>query len=56
MEKYICSICGLHYEGKEMAEKCFQWCSHHESCNLGIAENSVEAVENRKKSNKNQKN
>ncbi|MGC9037808.1 MAG: hypothetical protein ACP5GD_02975 [Candidatus Micrarchaeia archaeon] len=48
---YFCEVCGLHYTSKELAEKCQQWCSHHNSCNLEIARQSVEATKARERLN-----
>ena len=45
---YQCSICGLHYSTKELGEKCHAWCSTHNSCNLEIARQSIEATESRR--------
>ncbi len=47
--QYQCSICKLHYASKELAEACHRWCSKHDSCNLGITKNSLEAKERRGK-------
>ncbi|MGC8710425.1 MAG: hypothetical protein ACP5RF_02350 [Candidatus Micrarchaeia archaeon] len=44
---YFCEICRLHYTDKALAEKCQEWCSKHNSCNLAIASQSVEAVRGR---------
>ena len=44
-DKYSCKTCGLHYESKELANKCYAWCSNNPSCNLGITKYSVEAKE-----------
>ena len=41
--EFFCSICGLHYLSKELADKCHDWCSNHNSCNLSIARQSLEA-------------
>jgi len=45
---YFCEICKLNYTTKELAEKCQAWCSTHESCNLSIASQSIEAENSRK--------
>ena len=47
---YQCSICKLHYTDEKLADECHAWCSTHQSCNFAIAEQSVEAVNNKKKS------
>lgn len=39
---YKCDFCGLHYENKELASDCFEWCTAHGSCNLEITKNSIE--------------
>ncbi|MCL4392147.1 hypothetical protein M1413_02325 [Patescibacteria group bacterium] len=39
---YQCPECGLHYKEKEWAEKCEEWCSEHQSCNLDIIQYAVE--------------
>jgi len=46
---YFCEVCKLHYTSKELAEKCQAWCSTHNSCNLSIASQSVEAISYRKR-------
>jgi len=46
---YFCSVCGLHYLTKELAEECEGWCSTHNSCNLLIARNSIEARKSEKR-------
>ncbi|MGC8628594.1 MAG: hypothetical protein ACP5T4_00045 [Candidatus Micrarchaeia archaeon] len=46
--RYFCEVCGLHYATKELAEKCQAWCSAHNSCNLAIASQSIEAQESRR--------
>lgn len=40
---FRCSICGLHYEKKTLADECYAWCSTHRSCNLNTARQSLEA-------------
>lgn len=36
-EKYYeCGVCKMDYAEREFAEKCDQWCSTHQSCNLEI--------------------
>jgi len=47
-QTFFCEICGLHYATKELAEKCQEWCSKHNSCNLAIAMQSIEAAKSRK--------
>lgn len=41
-ELYVCIECGLHYEFKEMMEKCRAWCTQYKSCNLEITTHSIE--------------
>ena len=38
-----CSVCKLHYRNKKWADRCYIWCSAHDSCNLDITKNSLEA-------------
>lgn len=45
---FQCQICKLHYAEKALADKCYEWCSNHESCNLEVASRSVEAAKSRK--------
>ena len=45
--KYQCSVCGLHYKNKKDADKCYVWCSMHNSCNLEITKNSLEVKKNK---------
>lgn len=40
---FQCRICGLHYTEKALADRCQEWCSKHDSCNLEIARHSIEA-------------
>lgn len=51
-EKYQCKICKLHYLNKAIADKCYLWCSTHDSCNLEIATQSLEALEYNKRGKK----
>jgi hypothetical protein len=46
--RYQCDICKLHYEYKIDVEKCHEWCSVHNSCNLEVASKSHEASINRR--------
>ncbi len=46
---YQCSICKLHYRSKGLADECHEWCSAHDSCNLKVASQSVEATARRGK-------
>lgn len=45
--EYKCSICGLHYKERELEEECYKWCSGHDSCNLKVASQSIEATKSR---------
>lgn len=38
---YVCEECGYSYEQKEWAEKCQQWCSSKQSCNLEITQHGT---------------
>ena len=40
--EYQCSVCELHYKSKKDAERCYNWCSAHDSCNLKITKYSLE--------------
>ena len=40
---YECSICDLHFESKELATNCVEWCKNNDTCNLEIARQSIEA-------------
>jgi len=43
MTKYFkCSISKLSYEDKTLADKCYNWCKKHKSCNLQITIHSLE--------------
>jgi hypothetical protein len=53
INEFACRICGLHYKDKELSEKCYAWCSTHDSCNLEIAMQSVEAIRSRNQKNAN---
>lgn len=46
--EYKCSICGLHYKSRKLAAECYKWCSGHDSCNLEVANQSLEAQKSRK--------
>lgn len=39
---YECMECGLHYAYEETAGKCEAWCIKTNSCNIEIAQQSVE--------------
>lgn len=40
--KYFeCEICKMDYKEKELAEKCQNWCSSHDSCNSEVIKLSV---------------
>jgi len=55
MKKYKCENCGLHYDNKEMAKKCYDWCKKNGTCNIDITKNSIE-VKGGKKNEKNKNN
>jgi hypothetical protein len=42
---FICIECGLHYRVRETAEKCEAWCRETRSCNVEIAQQSVEYID-----------
>ncbi|MDE1833236.1 MAG: hypothetical protein KGH58_02345 [Candidatus Micrarchaeota archaeon] len=44
MAVYSCAVCKLHYESREMAERCYRWCSEHNACNLEITMHSIERM------------
>ena len=37
---YVYEECGFGYEEKEWVDKCQQWCSQNQSCNLEITAHS----------------
>jgi len=39
---YQCEVCGFHYEQKEMAQKCEEWCGKRYSCNIEIIKYAIE--------------
>jgi hypothetical protein len=39
----MCTECGLHYESKEIMQKCQAWCVQFKSCSLEITKHSVES-------------
>ncbi|MBI2459748.1 MAG: hypothetical protein HYV53_04335 [Parcubacteria group bacterium] len=38
---YQCQECGLKYQEKEIAEKCYNWCKKYQSCNLDIIKHAI---------------
>jgi hypothetical protein len=38
---YPCPECKMRYVEYEIAEKCFNWCREHKSCNLEIVDYSI---------------
>ncbi|WP_171970476.1 hypothetical protein [Cuniculiplasma divulgatum] len=42
-DTFKCEICGLHYNDKIDAQKCQEWCSKHNSCDLEVTARSIEA-------------
>lgn len=39
---YICKLCKMAYNSKELAQKCEDWCRKYKSCNLEIIKHAVE--------------
>ncbi|MFB6241537.1 MAG: hypothetical protein ABEJ36_01900 [Candidatus Nanosalina sp.] len=39
---FKCEVCGMHYGGKEMAEKCEEFCRENGSCSSEITSKSLE--------------
>jgi len=39
---YKCEDCGLHYEDKETADACYDFCTKNHACNVEITKNSIE--------------
>ncbi len=46
-EYYQCPICKLHFTEENIKQQCEAWCSTHDSCNLQVASQSVEAQQAR---------
>ncbi len=44
---YQCHFCKLHYKNKDLALKCYSWCTENNSCNVKITKYSEERL-NRK--------
>ncbi|NIQ06016.1 MAG: hypothetical protein GWO20_09915 [Candidatus Korarchaeota archaeon] len=42
---FSCEECGFTYETEELARKCEQWCSEHNSCNMEITSHAIEVGE-----------
>lgn len=38
---YECGVCSLDCTEREWAEKCDQWCSTHQSCNLEVIKHAA---------------
>jgi hypothetical protein len=51
---FQCSVCGLHYENKEIAKKCEAYCKEHNGCSLDITKLSVERNKQSSKSDSNE--
>ena len=49
---YKCQECGLEYADKEWMEKCYAWCSKHNSCNLEIIKHLISNTDNIKSDEK----
>ena len=43
MEMHMCSVCRLHYRSKKLSDECYRWCATHDSCNMEIGRQSIEA-------------
>lgn len=43
---FQCPVCGFHYRAFELAAKCEQWCTTHQSCNLEITKFALESKAN----------
>ena len=41
-ETYTCTACGLTYQDANWAQKCFEWCTKNNSCNLEITAHALE--------------
>jgi len=39
---FICEMCDMVYDSKELAQKCEDWCKKYKSCNLDIIKHAVE--------------
>ena len=39
---YMCDICEMHFEDREWAVKCEDWCKTYNSCNSEITKHSLE--------------
>ena len=35
-KEYVCEACGFRYADKGLAERCEEWCTTKQSCNLEI--------------------
>ncbi len=38
---FQCAACKMRYKDKKWADRCFEWCTEHHSCNLEIIEHAV---------------
>lgn len=47
---FECVECGLHYKDRETADKCEVWCRETKSCNIKIAQQSVEYIDSQTRS------
>ena len=41
MGKYQCEECAFFYKDKDIAQKCENWCTKHNSCNLEIIKYAI---------------
>lgn len=39
---YRCEECGLFYNNKSWAKKCWDWCKKHNSCNINITKHRID--------------
>ena len=39
---FICELCNMAYNSKELAQKCEDWCRKYKSCNLEIIKHAIE--------------
>jgi hypothetical protein len=46
---YQCDICKFYYNEKKWAEKCQEWCSKNNSCNVEITKHAVNLKEENQK-------
>lgn len=39
---FLCEVCGFHYESRERAAQCEQFCKEHNACDPEIIQNALE--------------